>query len=154
MTSVRTILVSACLLGVNCRYDSTSNLIPELSLYLKEHGLVPIPVCPEQLAGLPTPRPKVWFTRGDGAALLNSEAMLINEDGEDCSEIFLKGAQESLRIAQTCGCKAAILKQRSPSCGSLKVHRNGQLVEGMGVTCAVLQDSGIQVVGEDSLEKL
>lgn len=152
MSSDRPILVSACLLGVNCRYDGTSNHDTQLMDSLGKKNLWPIPVCPEQLAGLTTPRPKVWFAAGDGQSLLSGAAQLVDESGIDKTAAFVRGARETLKIARACACTSAILKQRSPSCGSRQIHRRGQLVRGEGVTCALLRQAGLQVTGEDQLE--
>lgn len=151
---MRPVLVSACLLGINCRYDGSDNLDPQVIVLLEKSDFLPVPVCPEQLAGLPTPRPKAWFNRGDGRDLPGGNAELVDESGQVVNDIFVRGAQETLKVAHRCGCRTAILKQRSPSCGSNQIHCNGDLVEGVGVTCALLRRSGILVVGEDSLEKL
>ncbi len=145
------ILVSACLLGVRCRYDGTSNLVQAVAEYLHKRQLQPIPVCPEQLGGLPTPRPKAWFSKGDGRAYLSGAATLTDENGQNAGPAFLRGAEEVLGIARLCGCETAILKQRSPSCGSRQIHRNGELVCGVGITCALLQQEGLEVLSEENL---
>ena len=76
---------------------------------------------------------------------------MVNEKGEDVSTIFLKGAEESLKLAQLTNCRIAILKQRSPSCGNRTIHCNGELVEGLGVTAALLKETGLQVLSEEDL---
>jgi uncharacterized protein YbbK (DUF523 family) len=146
-----TALVSACLLGVNCRYDGGSQLNQTVIDYLQREELTPIPVCPEQLGGLPTPRPKAWFSKGDGREYLNNNAQLTAENGLDVGPAFLRGAREVLRIARVCRCESAILKQRSPSCGSRRVYLNGELIDGVGITCALLQKEGLKVTCEESL---
>jgi uncharacterized protein YbbK (DUF523 family) len=151
MAGKKPILVSACLLGVNCRYDGTNNLQQRVMDYLDANNLLPVPICPEQLGGLPTPRGKVWFTRGDGRGLCNGAAQLTDERGENPAAAFLRGARETLKIAQSCRCKTAILKERSPSCGSTRIHRNGKLTDGVGITCALLQQAGLQVFSEENL---
>ena len=145
------VLVSACLLGVNCRYDGTSNMNQGVLDYLHKNKLQPIPVCPEQLAGLSTPRPKVWFTQGDGQTYLQQKAILINEDGVDSGADFFRGAEEALRIARICRCEKAILKQRSPSCGSRQIYLNNELVNGNGMACALLLQAGLEVTCEEHL---
>jgi uncharacterized protein YbbK (DUF523 family) len=145
------VLVSSCLLGLATRYDATDNVSPEVLDYLKNHQLIPIPVCPEQLAGLPTPRPKCWFTHGAGEEVLAGNGALCDEQGRDVGAQFLRGAEQTLKLAQLSGCRQAILKQRSPSCGSAKVHRNGQLVSGLGVTAALLKRHGITLLSEEDL---
>ena len=147
----RNALVSSCLLGLATRYDGSSNFCQPVFDYLHKHQLTPIPVCPEQLAGMPTPRPKCWFKAGSGETLLAAEGSLVNEMGEDVSILFLQGANESLKLAQLTDSRIAILKQRSPSCGSQTIYRNGELVKGSGVTAARLRENGIQVLGEEDL---
>ncbi len=145
------VLVSSCLLGLATRYDGTDNDCPAVHSYLKRNQLQAIPVCPEQLAGLPTPRPKCWFTQGDGASLLKGQGGLCDEQGRNVSELFMHGAGQALKLAELSGCRHAILKQRSPSCGSKQMHRNGQLVEGLGVTAALLKSRGIELLSEEEL---
>jgi len=145
------VLVSACLLGVNCRYDGTNNYQQTVMDYLAKNNLQPIPICPEQLGGLPTPRNKVWFTCGDGEDFLGGDARLVDEDGLNPAVQFLHGAQETLKIAQLSQCTTAILKQRSPSCGSKLIHRNGKLIKGVGITCALLRRERLNIISEEDL---
>lgn len=147
----RTALVSSCLLGLPTRYDGSSNYSQAVIDYLKAQHLTPIPVCPEQLAGLPTPRAKCWFTTGCGETLLTGNATLTNETHEDVGAIFLKGAKESLKLAQLTCCEIAILKERSPSCGCRSIYRSGEIVKGMGITAALLKKNGLQVLSEEEL---
>lgn len=137
------ILVSACLLGSCCRYDGKSNENPLIRSLVKEHTIVP--VCPEQMGGLTTPRPPVEWS--DGKAM--------NNQGEDCTEAFRRGAQEALRLAKLYECQLAVLKARSPSCGSKGIYDgtfNGQLTDGMGATARLLEENGIPVIDEDAVE--
>lgn len=145
------ILVSSCLLGLSTRYDGSDNRDQAVIDYLAKNDLTSVPICPEQLAGLPTPRPRCWFTRGDGTAALAAAATLINELGEEVTATFLHGARLSGQIAQLAGCKRAILKQRSPSCGNGKIYLHGQLVNGMGVTAALLKQNGLNIISEEDL---
>ncbi len=145
------VLVSSCLLGLATKYDGTDNYNQAVIDYLKRHKLLPIPICPEQLAGSPTPRPKCWFTVADGQALLIGNGKICNESGTDVSNLFMHGAYESLKLARICNCQLAILKQRSPSCGTDNVHQNGKLVNGMGVTAALLRNNGLQLLNEENL---
>ncbi len=147
-----TALVSSCLLGLATRYDGTDNFSQSVIDYLQRHELVPVPVCPEQLAGLPTPRTKCWFTCGDGSDVLRSCGNICDEAGQDMTDAFHRGADETMKIADLTQSKLAILKQRSPSCGNRHIHRNGQLVNGMGVTAARLQQAGLKVLSEDDLD--
>jgi uncharacterized protein YbbK (DUF523 family) len=147
----RPILVSACLLGINTRYDGTTRRDPRVLRWLAREGLIPVPVCPEQLAGLPTPRPPCQFASGDGADILEGYGQLLTAAGEDRGEIFRRGAAETLRTARICGCQSALFKERSPSCGRHLVHRNGQVVPGQGVACALLLREGFEVLSEEDL---
>ena len=148
---MRPILVSSCLLGLKTRYDGTDNYCQAVVDYIAANQLVPVPVCPEQLAGLSTPRPKCWFSQGDGLSALNGSGLLINENGENVTETFLRGAQECLKVAKLTQCKLAIFQQRSPSCGSQKIYLDEKLVEGMGMTTALLHNNGIKVFSDDNL---
>ncbi len=130
------LLVSACLLGVHCRYDGGSNQLPALEALLTQHDC--IPVCPELLGGLPTPRPPAEC-QGD---------RVINREGTDVTEAFHRGAAEALYLATLHHCEAALLKERSPSCGCGTVYDgtfSGTLTAGRGVTAALLEKNGVEV---------
>ena len=140
-----TILVSACLLGCPCRYDGKSKPHESILTLLKEHTL--IPVCPEQMGGLATPRPPA--ERKDGG--------VFTENGGDVTEQYRRGAEEALHLAKLYGCTCAVLKERSPSCGSGQVYDGSfsrTLVAGDGVTAALLKANGITVLGESEVESL
>lgn len=147
-----TVLVSACLLGLETRYDGSHNLSDSILEYLRAEGLTAVPVCPEQLAGLPTPRPKTWFTDGDGEAILDGHGGMIDEDGKDMGPIFSRGAEMSLQIARLNQCTTAILKQRSPSCGCRTIYRSAEKVPGMGVTAALLKRHDIKLLSEEDFQ--
>lgn len=140
------ILVSACLVGVNCRYDGGHAYCPEVVDHLWRAPF--IPVCPEQLGGLPTPRLPANMEGGDGRDVLRGAAAVINRRGEDVTEAFLRGARETLGIARLVKARKAILKDHSPSCGCRAVRVEGGLVAGVGVTAALLAQSGLEVVSE------
>ncbi|HKJ04402.1 MAG TPA: DUF523 domain-containing protein [Geopsychrobacteraceae bacterium] len=144
-----TVLVSACLLGLKTRYDGEHNLSRTTLDHLQACGLTVIPICPEQLAGLPTPRCKTWFTEGDGQTVIAGAGMMTDETGAEMMEYFLSGARSCLQIALLNKSEKAILKQNSPSCGTKTVYRSGKKVSGMGVTAALLQEHGIKVFSED-----
>lgn len=150
------ILVSACLLGIDCKYSGGSNLTQKVLELMKEHSL--IPVCPEQLGGLTTPRRPSEIKEGDGSAVLAGKAKVMNNLGEDVTRQFIKGAEETLKLAKLYDCSAAILKARSPSCGCGTIYDgsfSGRIKEGSGVAAQLLQDAGIAVMtGEDFEEKL
>ena len=149
----RPILVSACLLGLNTRYNAIPRRDEPTLAWLKEHDLMPVPVCPEQLAGLPTPRPPCQFTTGDGNAILDGHGSLVNAAGEDLGATFSRGAAATLQIARLCGSTSALLKERSPSCGRYFIHCSDQLVPGQGVTCALLLRAGLTVLSEEDLPR-
>ncbi len=137
------ILVSACLLGVRCRYDGKSKPHPAVERLMEQHTL--IPVCGEILGGLPTPR----------VSAERQGARVVTADGRDVTAAYRRGAEEVLRLAKLYGCKAAILKERSPSCGSGRIYDGtftGTLTDGWGVTAELLRDHGICVIGESEAE--
>jgi uncharacterized protein YbbK (DUF523 family) len=139
------ILISACLLGVRCRYDGASKPHPLMEELAGKHML--IPVCPEQLGGLPTPRPPAE-RQGDRVTAVT---------GMDVTEQYRRGAEETLRLCRFFGCEAAVLKEKSPSCGCRSVYDGtftGALREGKGVTAELLEVNGIPVYGESDLEAL
>ena len=145
------ILVSACLVGTRCRYDGGGyDRYPELSRMVEEGRA--LPVCPEQLGGLPTPRPPAEIQAGDGTDVLAGNARITRQDGTDVTAEFLAGARKTLEIARLHGASAAILKARSPSCGCKQVYDgrfDGTLKPGKGVTAAMLEEAGLAVYDED-----
>ena len=139
------LLVSACLLGVHCRYDGGSNQLPALEALLAQHDC--IPVCPELLGGLPTPRPPAEC-QGD---------RVINREGTDVTEAFHRGAAEALYLATLHHCEAALLKERSPSCGCGAIYDGSfskALIPGDGVTAQALKCLGLPVYGESQVDAL
>lgn len=145
------ILVSACLLGLSTRYDGQTKHNEKVLNYLRKHNLLPIPVCPEQLAGLPTPRPMTFFASGNGHDVLDNRGRVITAEQTDMNGIFIKGAMETLKIAQLAKCSRALFKDGSPSCGVHRICRAGSRVPGLGVTTALLQRNGLQVCSEEDL---
>lgn len=140
-------LVSACLLGVRCRYDGGSRPCAHLIERLK--GIAAVAVCPEQLGGLPTPRPRQRLVGGDGHDVVAGRARVVNELGEDVTDAFLRGAEETVRLARLLGVEVAYLKGRSPSCGLGLVDVEGTWRQGDGVAAAALRDEGIRVLRVD-----
>ena len=140
------ILVSACLLGLPCRYDGTGKADERLIALAKTHTF--IPVCPEQLGGLPTPRPSAE----------RSDTRVLTRDDRDVTAPFVRGAEETLRLARLFSCRIAILKANSPSCGSGQIYDGcfcGRLVPGDGITAALLKQDGLSVLSEkDDLSSL
>ena len=150
-TRPRPILVSACLLGLATRYDGRSKTNARVLDYLRARNLLPIPVCPEQLGGLATPRPPARFHAGDDEALWLGKGELVNQEGESMNAAFMRGAEETLRIARLTGCGAAILKERSPSCGVYRIHRQEGLTDGSGVAATLLRQAGLNLISDEDL---
>lgn len=143
-------LVSACLAGINCRYDgknARNSEVEEMVINGKA-----IAICPEIIAGLNTPRNSCEIiVTNDG------EKRVITEDNTDFTGAFRDGAQKTLDIAKTIGINAAILKTRSPSCGCGQVYNgafNGTLIKGNGITADLLLDNGIKVYTEENFKEI
>lgn len=146
-------IVSACLVGFPWNYKGESKTNEYLSEEFKKGKL--FPVCPEVLGGQPIPRPPAEIKYGTGLDVLNSNAKVINPDGSNVTAEFVKGAFKVLEIARVIGAKEAILKTRSPSCGCGKIY-NGKfsktLIDGDGVTTALLKKNGIKVYTEENFK--
>ena len=141
------ILVSACLLGCPCRYDGQSKKHPEVEA-LRERGHELIAVCPEVQGGLTTPRPP---------AERQKDGQVVNREGTDVTVQYRRGAEIALQTARGQGCALAILKERSPSCGSGEIYDgtfSGTLVPGDGVAAQRLRQAGIQVLGESQVNTI
>lgn len=138
-------IVSACLAGVKCRYDGTDHLDKEIALLVADGRA--LPVCPEQLGGLSTPRPGAEIKDGDGNRVLQGQAKVINEDGLDVTKAYLMGAREALKLARLTGARKSITKDRSPSCGCKYIIRGNEAVPGKGVMVALFEKEGIEVTG-------
>jgi uncharacterized protein YbbK (DUF523 family) len=137
------VLISACLLGAHTRYDGTAR--KNDSLLRRLQGKCLVPVCPEQLGGLPTPRPPAIFEGGTGDDVLLGDARLVNEQGRDVTQEYVRGAQEALRIAKAVGATEAYLKARSPACGRDQVYLGAKLCSGSGVCAALLRRNGLRI---------
>ncbi|MBI5167242.1 MAG: DUF523 domain-containing protein [candidate division NC10 bacterium] len=137
------IIISACLAGLGCRHDGGSELQEPLAVLMAEGKAIPL--CPEQLGGLPTPRPPAQIVGGDGCDVLAGRAWVRTGDGQDVTGAFIKGAREVLKVALLVRAERAILKDKSPSCGLHWIHQGEGLVLGMGVTAALLAQNGIPV---------
>ena len=136
------IIVSACLADVHCRYDGAGKPCEKVIRLVAEGQA--LPVCPEQLGGLPTPR--------EPAEIAGSR--VIRKDGVDVTEAFQRGAREALKLAQMVGAKTAILKAKSPSCGCGKIYDgsfSGMLVDGDGVFAVLCKKNGIRVKTEEDI---
>ena len=139
------ILVSACLLGAYCRYDGQCVQNERVMALAKRHTL--IPVCPELYGGLPTPRLPGEKRNG----------RVYDKSGADVTEPYARGAQAALDFARLAGCRCAVLKERSPSCGEGQVYDgsfSGKLVPGDGMTAALLKENGMIVLTPDRLEEI
>lgn len=143
------IVASACLLGVRCRYDGGHRLDDKVFAISEKEKLMPL--CPEQLGGLSIPRPPAKIVGGGGDDVLDGRAMVVDEEGKDITEEFLKGSREFLRITKVVGAKKAILKEKSPSCGMHKIYRDCILVSGKGVLTALLLREGIKVISNEEI---
>lgn len=140
------ILVSACLLGVACRYDGVGKENKEVMELMKEHHLVP--VCPEILGGLPTPRVP---------SEIQPDRKVMMKDGRDVTAEYEKGAQETLRLAKLYDCEYAILKERSPSCGHGEIYDgsfSGTKISGNGIAAELLEKNGVKVIGESQVMQI
>ncbi|UMM07488.1 DUF523 domain-containing protein [Gluconobacter frateurii] len=152
------ILVSACLLGQPVRYDGKAKTLlhPLLQQWQEEGRLVV--VCPELAGGMPVPRPSAEIgARQDGRDVLQGEARVIDTSGADVTDEFVAGARIALNVAQTQGCRFALLMEGSPSCGSQMIYDgsfSGQKHAGAGVTAALLRQNGIQVFSQNTIEAL
>jgi len=149
-------IVSACLCGINCKYNGGNNLNPYFLQLLSEGEI--IPVCPEQLGGLPTPRTACELAGGTGKDIIEGHALAFNRDGIDVTDDLIRGAQETLSIAINAGVDGAILQSRSPSCGKGIIYDGtftGKMIKGDGVTSAMLKQHGFPVWNEQEylLEK-
>ena len=145
------ILVSACLLGLPTRYDGKAKHSQAVIDYLQREKLLPIPVCPEQLAGMTTPRDKTFFASGAGHDVLADKGQVVSMTGQSMNEVFCRGAKLVLQIARLSGCQSALLKERSPSCGVHQIYQGQKQVQGAGVTTALLVNAGISVISEEDL---
>ena len=138
------LLISACLLGINCKYNGGNNALPPWKRKALEEKYRLVPVCPERDGGLSTPR-------------LPSERLgerVLNRAGEDVTEAFCRGAALALETAEREGCRIALLKERSPSCGSGKIYDGSfrsTVIVGDGITAELLKQNGIAVLGESEI---
>ncbi len=141
------ILISACLLGVACRYDGESKPLPEETIRALTSKFHLIPVCPEQLGGLPTPRVPAEIS-GD---------TVLRRDGEDVTAAYRRGAEEVLRLCRLFDCHYAILKERSPACGNGRIYDGtftGTLTAGDGIAADLLKQNGVHIYGERQISLL
>jgi len=138
------IMISACLLGILCRYDGQHSLCPNLMDFVPSISMIPF--CPEQLGGLPTPRPCSDIRGGDGHDALSGNAKVVNVEGKDVTDAFIKGAEGAVKLARTAGAEIAIMKDKSPSCGLQTPYCDKLSGIGIGVTAALFESTGIEMI--------
>ena len=139
---MKKILVSACLLGIDCKYNGSNNLNEKVLEYLKDKEIIPI--CPEMLGGLSTPRNPSEIVNG----------RVVNNIGIDVTEEYNKGANEVLKLAKLLNVGEALLKEKSPSCGVHKIYDgtfSNNKIDGVGVTTKLLIENGIKVYSEEDI---
>jgi uncharacterized protein YbbK (DUF523 family) len=144
-------LVSACLAGCLCRYDQQPVACDPIRTLIEKGRALPI--CPEQMGGLPTPRPPAEIVEGTGEDVLDGRARVVDCHGRDVTDAFLAGARETLKLAQLVGATEAILKERCPSCSSGAIYDgsfSGAQRPGQGVTAALLRRHGVRVESDES----
>lgn len=142
---MNSILVSACLLGVSCRYDGKAKPVKEVIALKEKYNL--IPVCAEIMGGLPTPRIPCEIKNGRA----------VNRNGEDKTDEYVRGAEEVLRLARLFGCDTAVLKARSPSCGNGEIYDgsfSGRLISGDGICAELLKANGIKIFNETQISEI
>ena len=146
-------LVSACLAGINCTYSGKNNLNPAIQgLYISGKCL---PVCPEVMGGLPTPRYCAEIVGGDGMGVLCGKARVIDSRGSDVTGRYLRGVSKIVRLAGKYKVKKAILKSNSPACGKGRIYDGtfkGVLRKGDGILASALKASGIKIYSEKDLK--
>ena len=141
------VLISACLLGDNVKYSGGNNLTPELVILLEKYKVKIVKVCPECFAGLPIPRVPSEI----------KETKVFSKDGRDITEEFLSGAEKTFKIAKENQIDFAILKERSPSCGSSYIYDgsfSGKVIQEQGLTVRKLNEENIVIFSEENLEEI
>jgi uncharacterized protein YbbK (DUF523 family) len=141
------IIVSSCLVGINCRYDGRHCLDEKLFSVIGQGNWVPL--CPEQLGGLSTPRPPAYIVSPEERNEHNGSSVVCNTSGDDVTAQFIRGAREVVRIASFLKIDMALMKEYSPSCGVRYIKRNGAIIGGMGITSSCLLSEGITVVSSE-----
>ena len=146
-------LISACLLGIKCAWDGHDIYKSDKAIELSNSEML-MPVCPEQLGGLRTPRAPQEIQGGTGEDVLDGKCKVLNIDGEDVTQEFINGAEETLKIVKLFHIEEFIGKSRSPSCGCGQIYDgtfSRQLIDGDGVTTALLKRNGVRVITEEDL---
>jgi len=146
-------LISACLLGIRCTWSGDGKYKNDRAIGLSRVETL-IPVCPEQLGGLTTPRVPQEIQGGTGEDVLNGKCKVMNKNGEDITNQFIRGAEETLKIVRQLNIKEFIGKSKSPSCGCGQIYDgtfSGRLIKGDGVTTALLRRNDIRIIPEEDL---
>jgi len=146
-------LISACLLGIKCAWDGQDIYKSDKAIELSKSEML-MPVCPEQLGGLRTPRAPQEIQGGTGEDVLDGKCKVLNINGEDVTQEFITGAEETLKIVKLFHIEEFIGKSRSPSCGCGQIYDGAfsrKLIDGDGVTTALLKRNGIRVITEEGL---
>ncbi len=148
------ILVSACLAGLEVRYNGTHCLDFRISKLIEENKA--ITVCPELLGGFSIPREPAEIIGGTGEDVLDGKAKVIEKSGSDVTDLYIKGAYSTLKKAIDVNATVVVLKENSPSCGSSMIYNGkfiGEKIAGNGVTSALLKRNGLQVISEEQFLK-
>ena len=144
---MQNVLISACLLGVDCKYNGSNNKLDDEIIHSLKEKYNLIPVCPEIMGGMPTPRNPIEIKDGK----------VFDYDGEEFTKEFEKGSEEVLKLAKLYNSSIAILKENSPSCGSNYIYDgtfNHQKIKGMGFTAQKLSKENIKLFNEENVKKL
>ncbi|GIN89821.1 hypothetical protein J6TS1_37530 [Siminovitchia terrae] len=148
------ILVSSCLAGLEVRYDGRHSLHDKIKKLVAENKAITI--CPELSGGFSTPREPAEITGGDGYDVLDGKAKVIDRSGREVTDLYMKGANATLKLAKEIKASLVVLKENSPSCGSSMIYDgkfNGNKIAGDGVTSALLKRNGFRVISEDQLDE-
>jgi uncharacterized protein YbbK (DUF523 family) len=138
-------IVSACLAGINSRYDGGHKERKEIAQLVREGKAIPL--CPEILGGLTVPREPAVIEAGDGRDVLEGRSRVVSSEGEDLTSQYIEGANRLLRIAQLIKCEKVFLKEGSPSCGLKYIYRQGKKVGGSGICSTLLSQQDIPLTG-------
>ncbi len=146
-------LISACLLGIRCAWSGDDKYKNQRAIQLSKVESL-IPVCSEQLGGLSTPRASQEIQGGTGEGVLDGKCKVLNKNRENVTKEFIRGAEETLKIVRQLNIKEFIAKSGSPSCGCSQIYDGsflGRLIDGDGVTTALLRRNGIRIIAEEDL---
>ena len=149
------VLISACLLGQNVRYDGNNLGLDSLSFQRLSELVEFVAICPEVSGGLSTPRTPAEIVQGAGIDVIEQRAQVITQTGANVTDAFVVGAQNALALCKQNNIRAAVLTDASPSCGSSKIYNGefaGEKIAGHGVTTALLRGNGITVFSQFELE--